>query len=219
MSRVRWFWSDAEKCDLRRRYPTTATEVLAKRFGCPVDQVHAMARRLGLKKSPKFLAKHCRRLDGSLGHEYRYPKGHVPANKGLRRPGFAPGRMRETQFKKGEQRNSNWTPIGTEAVDRDGYRKRKVRDDAAPNMSRFNWKYVHVLLWEEQHGPVPPGHCLVFRNGNKVDIRVDNLELITRAERMRRNTIHRYSPELKEVIRLNAKLKRTIRNRRDEKQD
>ena len=76
--------------------------------------------------------------------------------------------------------------------------------------SRQNWKYVHVLVWEEHHGPVPPGHCVAFCNGDKGDIRVENLELLTRAERMRRNTIHRYPPELRSAIRLVGKLNRVV---------
>lgn len=48
---------------------------------------------------------------------------------------------------------------------------------------------------------------------------IDNLELITRAERMRRNSIHRYPPELKSAIRVISKLKRTIQEVEHEKQD
>jgi hypothetical protein len=58
----------------------------------------------------------------------------------------------------------------------------------------------------------------VFKNGNKQDVRIENLEMISRQELMRRNTIHRYPPALKEVIRLAGKLKRTIEDAH-EKQD
>ncbi|HHN3384918.1 HNH endonuclease, partial [Pseudomonas aeruginosa] len=43
--------------------------------------------------------------------------------------------------------------------------------------------------------------------------------LITRAERMRRNSIHRYPPELKSAIRVISKLKRTIQEVEHEEQD
>ncbi|MNN30638.1 hypothetical protein D3C81_1442920 [compost metagenome] len=72
------------------------------------------------------------------------------------------------------------------------------------------------MLWEQHHGQVPAGLILVFRDRNKQNIQLDNLELITRAENCRRNSIHRYPPELKDVIRLQKKLERTIRKRRDE---
>jgi hypothetical protein len=79
---------------------------------------------------------------------------------------------------------------------------------------------VHILLWQEHNGQVPAGHCVCFVDGNKQHVALDNLELITRAERMRRNTIHRYPPELKDAIRTVAKLKRTIKEiERDEEQN
>lgn len=69
---------------------------------------------------------------------------------------------------------------------------------------------VHVLLWEEYNGKVPSNHAVVFKDGNKQNITIENLELVTRAELMRRNTIHRYPVELKQAIRLTNKLRRTI---------
>ncbi|MCP5428569.1 MAG: HNH endonuclease [Chromatiaceae bacterium] len=50
----------------------------------------------------------------------------------------------------------------------------------------------------------------MFRNGDKRDIRLANLELISRSENMRRNQIHRYPPELKQVMQLAGKLRRAI---------
>lgn len=78
---------------------------------------------------------------------------------------------------------------------------------------------MHVLLWEEHHGPVPINMCVCFKDGNKAHIALNNLELLTRAERMRRNTIHRYPEELKSAIRAIGKLKRTIREVEHEEQD
>ena len=78
---------------------------------------------------------------------------------------------------------------------------------------------MHILLWEGHYGPVPINQCVCFMDGNKAHIALDNLELLTRAERMRRNTIHRYPEELKSAIRAIGKLKRTIREAEHEKQD
>lgn len=120
--------------------------------------------------------------------------------------------MKETQFRKGNKPHT-WVPVGTEQV-RDGYLWRKVTDFGG----RRDWKQVHVMLWEEHNGPIQDGLILCFKDGNKRNIALDNLELITRAERMRRNTIHRYPPELKDAIRVVGKLKRTIREIEHEKQ-
>lgn len=43
----------------------------------------------------------------------------------------------------------------------------------------------HVLVWEAHHGLVPPGYELHHINGNKLDNRIENLQLVTRLEHKR----------------------------------
>lgn len=77
-----------------------------------------------------------------------------------------------------------------------------------------NWYPEHVIDWEIAHGrPVPPGHALRFKNGNRTDIRLENLELVPRADLMRRNTIHQLPKPLVDTINLLGALKRQIRRR------
>lgn len=222
INRSRKVWKPAEDELLRELYPDLPTNLLAAHFKATLQSTYNRAQRLKLKKSDAFMASpyasRLRRGD-EVGKAYRFKKGHVPANKGLRRPGWAPGRMAETQFKKGcmsGQAQHNYVPIGTERLSKDGYLERKVTDDHPVPARR--WVGVHILLWQEANGPVPKGMCLAFRDHDKTHIALDNLELITRAERMRRNTIHRYPAEVKQAIRLVGKLKRTI-EARDEEQD
>lgn len=120
-----------------------------------------------------------------------------------------------TRFKKG-QKPHTWLPVGSTRVSADGYLQRKISDTGYPPR---DWKGMHILLWEEHFGPIPTGHCVCFKDNNKQNVVIDNLELITRAERMRRNSIHRYPPELKSAIRVISKLKRTIQEVEHEKQD
>lgn len=222
INRPKFRWDVDSDALLRELYPDLPSQLLAEHFGCTLTALYQHARRLGLKKSDAYLASpHAQRLrrGDEVGKAYRFPKGYVPANKGTRRPGWAPGRMAETQFKKGEMRGAaqhNYVPIGTERLSKDGYLERKVTDDHPVPARR--WVGVHIVIWQEAHGPVPRGMCLAFRDRDKTHIALDNLELITRAERMRRNTIHRYPAEVKKAIRLVGKLKRTI-EARDEKQN
>lgn len=220
--RPRSHWDVDSDALLRELYPDFPSKLLADHFGCTLTALYQRAYKLGLKKSEAYLAspyaQRLRRGD-EVGKAYRFPKGHVPVNKGLRRPGWAPGRMAETQFKKGQMCGAaqhNYVPIGTERLSKDGYRERKVTDDHPVPARR--WVGVHILIWQEARGPVPKGMCLAFRDHDKTHIALDNLELITRAERMRRNTIHRYPLEVKQAIRLVGKLKRKIEER-DEKQN
>lgn len=205
-------WMPEEIEILRRAFPHNRTDKLAKVLNRSASTVSQKAAKLGLKKTAKYLASPdaCRlRRGGEVGKGYRYPKGNVPANKGLRRPGWSIGRMRETQFKKGVRQGvavKLYQPIGTVCM-RDGYLARKINDDL-PLQAR--WRYVHLLLWEEHLGPLPRGHCVTFKNGDRTDIRIDNLALISRAENMRRNTLHRYPKDVVALVQLRGRLNRKI---------
>lgn len=219
----RRIWTPAEDEQLRLLYPDSSAATVAAWFACSTASVYSRANVLGLKKSAAFLTSSAsgRIVAGSsVGADGRFKKGSVPFNKGLRRPGWAPGRMATSQFKKGRPAHEarNYVPIGTERVSKDGYLERKVTDDPTLVPTR-RWVGVHRLVWEEANGPIPPGHAIAFRDGNKRNIDLDNLELISNAEKMRRNTIHRYPPELKQTIRLVSKLRRAIEGKEHEEQD
>lgn len=204
------FWTESEDEIMRSLYPDNSTVHVAEKLGKTLSGVYQRARKLGLLKSAAYLDSPaaCRlRRGDNPGIAYRYKKGQVPPNKGLRRPGWAPGRMAESQFKKGN-RPHDWRPIGSTRLSKDGYLERKVSDTG---YSPRDWKGVHVTTWETINGPVPTGHAVVFKDGNKEHIDIDNLELISRADLMRRNTIHRLPPELKSAIMQAGVLKRRIR--------
>lgn len=200
-------WSPEDEQLLRELYPNTPTQALADRFGREIRSVYAKAKAMGLAKSAEYLASpfaaRLRAGDGR-GKATRFKAGHTAWNKGQTyQPG---GRAKETQFKPGNVPHS-MKPIGSEKW-RDGYLWRKVSDDQP--VARFNWREVHRLLWEEHNGPIPEGHAVVFRNGDRTDIRIENLEIITRQELGRRNTVHRLPPELRKVIRTKGALTRRI---------
>jgi hypothetical protein len=209
-------WTPEQDAVLRARYAGERTDDIARDLGMSLDRVYNRAHRLGLHKDDQFQRSEAsgrmQRAD-HRGREYWYPKGHVPANKGQRRPGWHAGRMRETQFKKGElsgRAKQLLKPIGTERTSKDGYLERKINNDL-PMQAR--WRAVHLVLWEEHNGPVPSGHAVVFVNGNKRDIHIENLALITRAELMRRNTLHNYPKEIVQCIQLQGAIKRQINKR------
>lgn len=218
-------WNPEEDALMRALYPDMPTADLAARLGRPFESVYRRAWKLGLRKSAAYMASPaaCRlRRGDNIGAPHRFPKGHVPANKGLRRPGWHRGRMQETQFKKGHRHGraaAAYKPIGTERISKDGYLERKV-NDALPFQRR--WRAVHLLIWETANGPLPAGHAISFKNGDRTDIRIDNLELISRRELMARNTVHNLPAPLPEVVQLIGALKRKINRKTrsdNEKQD
>lgn len=58
-----------------------------------------------------------------------------------------------------------------------GYRRLKTKDRRQ--------KFEHVLVWEQHHGPVPPGKEIHHINGDKLDNRITNLQMVTRLEHKR----------------------------------
>lgn len=192
--------------------------------------MYRRAATLGLKKADDFHTQPLAALwngtqePGSIAA--RFTPGTTPPNKGLRRPGWHAGRMRETQFKKGRPASEahNYVPIGTEKVDpKRRALMRKVTDDPAIFPTQ-RWRPVHVLVWEAANGPVPEGHIVVFRPGLKTlvaaEITADRLETVTLAENMRRNSYHnRFPPELKELVHLKARITRRVRRRIKEQED
>lgn len=90
-----------------------------------------------------------------------------------------------------------------------------IKVAAVPNMPyTANWLPLHVLVWERANGrPVPVGHCLVFRDRDRTNVALENLELITRAENLRRNYIHNLPRPLRHAIQLKAALTKQINRR------
>jgi hypothetical protein len=118
--------------------------------------------------------------------------------------------MRETQFKKGVRQGVAvrlYKPIGTERISKDGYLERKINDELPPQR---RWRAVHLVVWEAAHGPLPKGHVIVFKNGNKRDIRLENLECISRAALMVRNSVHNLPKPLAQAVQLLGALRRKI---------
>lgn len=219
-------WSMAEDARIRREFPDRPTRALARDLGRSYSGTCIHAAKLGLTKSAAYVASgEIYRLNGTQPgcRSSQFKPGQTPHNKGRRYPpGWAPGRMRETQFKKGARSGKagqHWMPIGSTRLV-EGYVYRKVSD--VPNVAyTVNWKAEHVLVWATAHGPVPAGHVVIFRNGDRADIRDENLECISRVDLMRRNTVHNLPTPIAQAVQLLGALNRSIRRRTraTEKQD
>lgn len=202
-------WSPEDKKALAALYPDTSNEVLGRVFGRPPKAIGLMARSLGVRKSERYMAEEVPRIK----------PGQAPWNKGI---SFDPGgRSAATRFQHGRpaSESSNYKPIGSLRVTKDGYLEQKVTDDASLAPAR-RWVALHRLVWEQEHGAVPPGHIVVFRQGMHTtepdQITADRVECITRAENMRRNTYHRYGPEVAKLVQLRGAINRQIRKREKE---
>ena len=218
-------WTPEALAEVCRRYPHERTADIARDLGRSIGSIHGQANMLGLKKSPEYMREIHGRHIAKIGAYARFKPGQTPWNKGI--PGSTGNHpnTKRTQFKKGRapEEARNYQPIGTLRI-LDGCLQRKITDDPALYPSR-RWVAVHRLVWEEVNGPMPKGYVVVFKPGmastDPDEITIDRVELITRAELMRRNTRHNLPPELNALISTKARLTRLIaeREKRHEKQD
>lgn len=227
---TRFDWTEQACQLLRDHYANRSTSEVATIIGngCSTSTCYHKAHALGLRKSPEYLqsSKSGRLLRGvrnSPGTEFK--PGHVPANKGKPMLPEVYAKCAPTMFKKGElngEARHNYKPIGSMKVTRDGQLVRKVTDDPSLYPAQ-RWVPVTRLVWEAANGAVPPGHIVRFKDGMHTttasEITVDRLECITKAENMRRNTIHNLPPELADTSRLIGRVTRQINKRaKNEKQ-
>ena len=188
-------WTESESEQLRQLYPTTLGKDLAQMFNCEVAQVYNRANRLGLNKNKEWLNDYYKK--NYKGHERtQFKKGMKAWNRGMK--GLNIG-GKETQFKKGRTPH-NIKPIGHRSL-RDGYLVEKVEK---------GFEFVHVLLWKQHHGEIPPGKFVRFVDGNRKNICIENLMLIDRKAHMLKNSIQNFPEPLKQVIHIKKSITRKI---------
>jgi hypothetical protein len=214
----RRYWTPGEEALMRMQYATMPTAAIAATLDRPVKAIHSKATDMGLHKSRELIVETARansRNPDHPGAATRFQPGLQPWNKGTNFK--AGGRSAETRFKPGH-RSHTWQPVGSYRVvtDRKGYQEVQIKINDDPGPTHVRWKAVTRLAWEAEHGPVPEGHAVVFRAGmrtvNPAEITADKLELVSRAELMRRNTVHRLPREVAQTVQLLGALRRRINN-------
>lgn len=209
-------WAEADRQLLREFYPDTPAWMLAQVLNRSERSVHGQANAMGLRKGPGWVdnpLSRSTRVEPHRGRAGRFQAGQKPWNKGKK--GWAAPGCERTQFKPG---NKPWTtqPVGSYRLDKQGLLQRKIGEQSGP--THLRWRCVHELVWIRHHGPLPPGHVVVFKLGQRTNqlsqITIDRLECISRAELMRRNGYYnRYPKNIARLIQLQGALTRKINQR------
>lgn len=207
-------WTVSELAFLRSHYPNKTADEIARLLGRSVSSVRNAAHLNGLRKSEEFLISEASgRMFADAGRAYRFQKGHTTWNRGMK--GLDIG-GKKTRFATGHMPQTH-RPVGSERTDRDGILWRKVSDT---RRKMVDWRAVHVIEWERANGPLPSGKIVIFQDGNRCNFDPANLLAVTRAELMKRNTVHRYPKEVARLVQLRGALNRQIRKReRDAEQN
>lgn len=126
-----------------------------------------------------------RRYHLNTGFNGRFRKGQSSPTKGkpqkewMSEEGIR--KSQKTRFKNGGI-PPNHLDVGTEVLTSDGYYQVKI---AEPNV----WKLRGRLNYEAVHGEIPDGYVVMHVDGNTTNDDVSNLELMTKSEVMRLNSM------------------------------
>ena len=192
-------WTDTEIEYLRTHYATSYMSDMCMYFNRSEKSIYMQAFLMGLKKddkfkrdnvrekmSPNFLA-HCKKK-GCVGVGYKMSKERYE-------------KCSLTMFKKGDL-PAKTNPVGTlffwkrgEVWIRTGFKQREL---------------YHRYVWKQHNGEIPKDRIVSFIDGNSQNCDISNLQLISRADNMARNSINRYPKEFKSKVFLLAWFRRKI---------
>lgn len=134
--------------------------------------------RFGTRYTRKQVQSYKKNHKLSSGLDGRFKKGAISVNKGRKASSFMSSEQLEkckaTQFRKGHAPH-NKVPVGTEVIKDDGYLWRKI---AEPNV----WRQVHRLIYEQSHGSLPEDKFVTFLDGDRLNLDIGNLVLISKDE-------------------------------------
>lgn len=223
---------------MRENYETMTNRELAKAIGQNLTTTRTRLYELGLKRMEleywtgeqvQFLRDNYREYgDTELAEIFElkwnkdkgWDKKHIEKKRcylGLKRTkaeknkinkrNWAQGRFADIHEKMWKERGV--TPIGERKVWRMNNRPTVV--------IKLKDGFVHYAhwLWQQVHGPVPEGSVVRLKDGNPMNVTLDNMQCITRAEHAQRNKLADLPDDIIDVVILNRQLKKLIYERTD----
>ena len=139
---------------------------------------------------------------GRSGH---FNDGHDSWNKGTKGLTGA----NSGSFKKGIQPMNTRELHAERICTKDGYILIKVEEPNPYTGAKTRFRHKHIVVWEREHGPIPEGHVVSFKDGDRLNCEPDNLELLSRGELGYLNChgVKDLPPELRTTMRAVARLK------------
>lgn len=171
----RGFWSPEEIEFLREHYSNTKNDELAEMLGRQETQVVNQANRLRLKKSKEFWT-----YVNSLPNAGKF--GQRPAwNKGMKGLLLGSGASRFNP----SNRPHNEKYDGALSI---RWEQNTGRPIIMYRQARRKWVRYSHHVFASYYGEIPKGMIIRHRNGNRLDFRLENLELITKRENYLKNS-------------------------------
>jgi len=161
----------------------------------------------GIYVSGQSMSQKCHRMGWRTGRTGRFEKGCKPNNtcfKKEQKP-WNTGTKGLTEKNKGCFRKGckphNYSPIGSTRTLEEGYIQIKVAD---PD----KWRFLHHIAWERHHGKLENGYIVRFKDNNRQNCTIDNLEMVKRNVHFRLNKMDyaKYPAEIKPSVKALAEL-------------
>jgi len=131
--------------------------------------------RFNTNLSENAIANMKRKLKLTNGINTKFKKGQTSWNKGKKMSPEQYEKCKKTMFQKGNNAANNERPLFDERIDVEGYTYIKIKK---PN----KWVLKHRWLYEKEKGKIPKGYNLIFADGNRQNLDLDNLILVSNAE-------------------------------------
>lgn len=199
-------WSKADIDYLKEHYPTTETSEIATKMNRTTRAIYSQANLLEIKKTQEHLKANVWVFPTNEGARYRFQKGHKPANKGLKMSAATKEKSKHTFFETGHiPHNTKSDGVIVIRHDQRGVACKFIR------IAKAKWIAYQRHIWQNEHGEIPKGSIIIFKDGNTMNCELSNLEMLTKAENMLRNSIHKMPPELKEISDISKQITIKIR--------
>lgn len=203
MKTARLKWTEPERAVIQDMYPSAKMEdILAALPGRTYKAITLQARLMGVGRSKDIMrewGKAVQQHPNSIAN--RFKKGNIPVNKGSKMSKDIYDRCAHTMFKKGNIPHNTKEKNGIVTV---RLHKGSQKFYKWVRVELNKWKQLHRVVWEAEYGVIedPINYIVVFKDGDTLNCELDNLELISRAENMRRNSVQNYPEQVKKLIRI-----------------
>lgn len=187
--------------------------------GKTTPELAKMAQEAGWRITRQQLRSYMQRKGIKNGVNCQFQNGHDPFTKGKKWEDYMSPesleRAKKGLYQKGREAE-NKKELGQICKTKDGYLLVKV---AEKGDQWTRWKLLHRVIWEKANGPIPQGMMITFLDGNKENVSLENLALISMAENaiLRTKGYRSSNPEITQAGITTAKISIAIKEKRGRK--
>ena len=201
-------FTKSDKQYIKDNYLDIPFKHLAKYLKCSDSRIKRFLKRNGLIVPDHVLDERRK--------SYQFKKGRIPHNKGRNMEDWMSHdgieRIKGTQFKKGQIPHNSMKDGDIVIWNHTDHRKYyQIR------LAPCEWMLLHQYIWINANGPIPDGYIISFKDGDTLNVDLDNLKLISRVENLLRNSKHNFPDEIIPSMVLINKLETKLNNIQDAK--